>query len=848
MESSTLPGGLSGLSSSEARKLLTRYGFNELPSQKRRNVFGLLVEVIKEPMLLMLVAVGIIYVFLGELSDSLMLSVAVLVVIGITFYQEQKTERALAALKDLSSPRALVIRDGQEQRIPGREVTVGDILILREGDRIPADGVVLSVSNLLVDESLLTGESLAVRKTQWNEKTQLTQPGGDNSPFVFSGTLVTQGRAVARVTQVALATQMGQIGKALETIQEEDTLLRRETEKIVRNFALAGIVLCLLVLAIYGLARHDWLAGLLSGLTLSMSLLPEEFSVVLVVFLTLGAWRMSKHKVLTRKTASIETLGAATTLCVDKTGTLTENRMNLVNLNTHGSDFLVSDSLSFRSHPAGRELLEFAYLASQKDPFDPLEKEIHRVAKVHLPDLQSRFGKWELVKEYPLTDQLTALSHVWRSPGSPAVVAAKGSPEAIADLCHLSATQRSALLQDVSRLADSGMRLIGVASASGSMDKLPDSQHDFSFRFLGLLGFNDPVRPSVSAALKECYHAGLRVIMITGDYPGTAKFVAKSIGLKNSDLVLTGEELSSLSASELAEKIRNVNIFARVVPQQKLALVNALKANGEIVAMTGDGVNDAPALKASHIGIAMGQRGTDVARESADLVLLDDDFSSIVRAVRMGRRIFDNLKKAMNYIFAVHIPIAGVSLLPVIFNLPIVLMPAHIAFLELIIDPSCSIVFESEREEANIMDRPPRDLHEPLFNRKRIISSLIQGASILFMVLFVYFYTLNRGASAEVIRTVTFSTLVFLNLLLIITNLSWSRHLLSVFRSHNRSLYLVILVASGLLLLLLYVPSLRHLFHFAEITVPELILGIGVSFFSVLWFEFLKIIRIQSAD
>ncbi len=830
-----------GLSSKEASAKLSRNGYNELPSQKKRNIFTLLFEVLKEPMLLLLLAAGLIYLFLGELSDSLMLLVAILVVIGITLYQEHKTERALTALKNLASPRALVIRDGHQQRIPGREVVVDDIILLREGDRVPADGVVISAFNIQVDESLLTGESLSVRKTEWDGKAPLVHPGGENLPFVFSGTLVTAGQALIKAVYTGPATQMGKIGRALETIEEEDTLLRKETQKIVKNFSIIGILLCLLVVGIYGFGRNEWLQGLLSGLTLSMSLLPEEFSVVLVVFLTLGAWRMSKHQVLTRKTASIETLGGATVLCVDKTGTITFNKMHLAHLSA-GTSSLKLTSAPQPLSPSLERLLKFSVLASLEDPFDPLEKEIHRTAMVQSPQLKAELTDWKLVKAYPLSDKLTALSHVWRAPSSHSfLIAAKGSPEAIAELCHFTPAQKSRLLAEVNKLAGSGMRLLGVAHSTYNRSELPSSQHDYNFKFAGLLGFVDPVRETVAPALGECYRAGIRVVMITGDYPGTAKYVGSAIGLKNSGQVMTGDEIRALSDTELAEKIKSVNIFARVLPEQKLLLVNAFKSNGEIVAMTGDGVNDAPALKSAHIGIAMGQRGTDVAREAADLVLLDDDFTSIVQAVRMGRRIYDNLQKAMSYIFAVHIPIAGISLLPVVFNLPIVLFPAHIAFLELIIDPSCSIVFEAEKEEADVMNRPPRNLHVSLFNRRSILGALLQGASILGLVASVYFYSLSKGTDPDIIRTLTFSALVFSNLLLIVSNISWSRHLISIIRTKNTSLYIVLISAVLLLLSLLYIPALRELFHFAPLSGGDLGLVALAGIVGIIWFEIIKL-------
>ena len=683
MEITLDPENITGLSEEEAAGILKKEGYNELPSQKKRSLFSILLNVLKEPMLLLLLGAGLIYLFLGEVKDALILLMFVFVVVGITFNQERKTERALEALKNLSSPRALVIRDGEQKRIPGREVVKGDILILREGDRIPADGIVLFCTNLLVDESLLTGESLAVRKSESSgiiQSLQPGQPGGDDLPFVYSGTLVIQGQGIAQVIATGIHTEMGKIGKALGTIVEEDSLLKKETALIVKNFAIFGGILCAFVVVIYGLTRGDWLHGMLAGLSLSMALLPEEFSVVLLIFLSMGAWRMSKRNVLVRRMPAIETLGSSTVLCVDKTGTLTLNKMILSSIYS-GNEYCEidkSECLLEKFH----ELLEFSYLASLQDPFDPLEKEIKKSTEKFLPDHEDIHSEWKLIREYPLSKNLLALSNVWESNDHRKhVIATKGAPEAIFELCHLNEAEKEKMLSQVQKMADKGLRLLGVAKASFQDDSLPEKQHDFEYEFIGLLGFVDPVRPEVAQSVKECYTAGIRVIMITGDYPGTAQHIARQIGLKDPEKYITGPELSKMSENELAEKIKTTNIFARVVPEQKLLIVNALKLNREVVAMTGDGVNDAPALKSAHIGIAMGERGTDVARESSAIVLLNDDFLSIVAAVRLGRRIFDNLKKAIGYIFSVHIPIAGLALFPILFNLPIILSPAHIAFL-----------------------------------------------------------------------------------------------------------------------------------------------------------------------
>jgi len=837
---------ITGLSEEDAARKLNEEGFNELPSQKKQGLFTILINILLEPMLLLLLVSGLIYLFLGESNDALMLLFFVIVVVGITFYQERKSERALDALKNLSSPRALVIRNAKQRRIPGREVVREDIIILREGDRIPADGNVLFCSNLLVDESMLTGESLAVRKSEWDGKTNPTNPGGDDMPFVYSGTLVIQGHGMAKVTGTGIHTEMGKIGKALQTITQEETLLKKETSHLVRNFATAGIILCVFVVIVYGMTRGGtkevWLNGFLAGVSLSMALLPEEFSVVLLIFLSMGAWRMSKRQVLTRRMPAIETLGSATVLCVDKTGTLTMNRMILSSLFSRDEIYDVAKNGHLPLPEKFHELLEFGNLASQVDPFDPVEKEIKNGTDKFLSNSEHVHKSWKLVREYPLSKNLLALSNVWESNDRQKhVIAAKGSTEAIIDLCHLDEAQKKELLSRVQIMADNGLRVLGVARSIFQEESLPQTQHDFSFEFIGLLGFTDPVRSSVPAAVSECYTAGIRVIMITGDFPGTARHIAGQIGLKNTDKIITGPELAQMSMEELQQKIKVTNIFARVVPEQKLAIVNALKANGEVVAMTGDGVNDAPALKSSHIGIAMGERGTDVARESSSIVLLNDDFSSIVEAVRLGRRIFDNLKKAISYIFSVHVPIAGLALFPILFELPLILLPAHIAFLELIIDPACSVVFEAQKEEKNIMQRPPRNLKDKLFDRKSLIRSLFQGLSVLFFVLIVFLLALYLGKSENESRTITFAMLVFANLTLIISNLSSEGNIFKKFNSQNKALWMVVAGALLSLVMVLYVPAFRELFHFSVLHLDDLITILIGGIVSAAWIMLINI-------
>jgi Ca2+-transporting ATPase len=836
---------IKGLSVAEVQKRQKTEGFNELPSQKKQNIFLIFLHVILEPMLLLLLGAGLIYILLGEKQDALMLLFFVFVVVGITFYQQRKTERALEALKNLSSPRALVIRDGQQKRIPGREVVREDYIILREGDRVPADATVIFSSNLSIDESLLTGESLAVRKSEWDGIVSVTQPGGDDLPFVFSGTLVVQGHGIAKVSSIGSQTEMGKIGKALQKITPEETLLKKETNLLVKNFAIAGIILCILIIVIYGITRGDWIVGFLAGVSLSMAILPEEFPVVLMIFMSLGAWRMSKRQVLTRNTASIEMLGAATVLCVDKTGTLTQNKMILSSLFCDNQFYDVQQNGEKPLPECFHDLLEFGNLASQKDPFDPIEKEIKNTTEKFLLKTEHIHEHWKLIREYPLSKHLLALSHVWESSDRKEhVIAAKGAPEAIADLCHFTQEQTNELLIHVRKMTNQGLRVLGVAQSSFKEDSLPEKQHDFEFDFVGLLGFVDPVRSTVAPSLKECYTAGMRMIMITGDYPGTAQHIARQIGLKNPEEFITGPELAKMSHEELKEKIKTVNIFARVIPEQKLLIIDALKANSEIVAMTGDGVNDAPALKSSHIGIAMGERGTDVARESSSIVLLNDDFSSIVQAVRLGRRIFDNLRKSISYILSVHVPIAGMALIPVLMGLPLVLLPAHIAFLELIIDPACSTVFEAETEEKNIMNRPPRSLKERLFGRKNFFYSFIQGLSVLVAVIFIFLWFYNGSSvNEDQARTLSFATLVIANIMLIVVNLSGSRSLVTTVNSKNKALWLVVVSAMLALFMILLIPPLRDLFHFSPIPLIDFFIAAFVGIVSVSWFKIFDLVK-----
>ncbi len=830
-----------GLSDDEAASILASYGFNELPSSKPRSTIGMVLNLVREPMLLLLLACGSTYLLLGNVQEAVILLIFVVVVVAITLFQERKTERALEALRGLSSPRALVVRGGERKRIAGRDVVPGDLLVLSEGDRVPADGVLLSAGNLATDESLLTGESVPVRKQAASDGAEMTRPGGDDLPVVFSGTLVVRGTGLALAKATGIHTELGRIGKSLQAVAQEPSLLQRDTRHMVRVLSLAALALCSLLVIFYGITRGDWLKGFLASLTLAMAILPEELPVVLTVFLALGAWRMSRNRVLTRHMPAIEMLGAATALCVDKTGTLTMNQMSVACLYAKGQNYDLTKQSTSTVPEVFHELAEFAMLASQPDPFDPMDRAIRKLGDEMLRGTEHLHASWKVVREYPLAKTLLAISEVWVSPDSAQfVIATKGASEAVADLCHLTQPEAAQLNESVARMAGEGLRVLGVAKAEFASETLPDQQHDFAFQFLGLIALADPVRPAVPGAVHECQKAHIRVIMITGDYPGTAMSVARQIGLENTTGAIIGPDLAAMDGPTLCDRVAKTNVFARSVPEQKLLLVNALKANGEIVAMTGDGVNDAPALKAAHIGIAMGQRGTDVAREAADLVLLDDDFSSIVQAVRLGRRIFDNLKKAMVYIFAVHVPIAGLSLCAVLFRWPLILEPVHIAFLELIIDPACSIVFEAEKEEADVMSRPPRSATEHIFSRQMVIMSLLQGFGVLVILLGIFAVALRQGRGAEDARALTFTALVIANVALIVTNRSWSRNIIAILRTPNPAMWWVAGGALLFLSLVLYVPFLKALFHFSTLHPNDIALCVGAGAANIAWFETLK--------
>lgn len=814
-----------GLTTKEALERLKKEGLNSLPQKDRRTFFTIILETLHEPMFLLLLSAGLIYLFIGELKEGLSLFVFVNLIIGIKLYQEGKTERTLEALRDMASPRALTLRDGKLSYISGIEVVRGDIIFLKEGDRIPADGFLISANNLEIDESLLTGESVPVSKRA------IPSP-------VYSGTLVVVGEGIFEVNATGKNTEMGRIGVTLKSIKAEISPLHKQTTSLVKTLAIIGFLFCILIILINGMMHGDWLRSTLLGIALLMSMIPEEFLVVLTIFPTLGAWRLSSEKVLTRRISAIETLGSTSVLCVDKTGTITQNKMAVTELWAEGSFYNAcssQDTISAFFHP----LVEYAILASSTQPFDPMEKALYQFGEEHLKKSKWLHIDWELIHQYPLTPELPVMSQIWKTKELDYIIASKGSPEAIMDLCCMTKDTKQQISIILKQMAEHGLRILGIAKGNHSENLFPPKQKDLTLEFLGLIGFSDPLRRGIKQSMQECDRAGIRVIMITGDYPLTAKAIGEQAGLYSKE-ILTGNELNKLSEVAFQNKILTTNICARITSSQKFRIVKALKANKYIVAMTGDGVNDAPALKSAHVGIAMGNRGTDVAREASTLVLLDDNFSSIISAIRTGRRIFDNMQKSMAFILAVHIPIAGIALFPIILNLPPVFYPLHIALIELIIDPTCSIAFENEPAEKDLMKRKPRKIDDPILSKKMIWSSLVQGIGVLVINLTMYIFALGLMPEDKA-RTFAFTSLIVSNLMLIYSSRSTSLPITKLLTIPNKILIWITGITLLILLLTIYLPFFANLLHFSPLTKNQLLSSLIGPSLCILWFETVKL-------
>ncbi|WP_374468860.1 HAD-IC family P-type ATPase [Phenylobacterium sp.] len=821
-----------GLSQAEAERRLAAVGPNELPRPVARSVPRIVLETLREPMFLLLLGAAGLYLALGDLSEGLFLTAGAAVAIGLVILQEARSERALSALRELAQPLARVIRDGAEQRLPARELVPGDLLLVGEGERLPADALLVAGDVLRVDESALTGESAPVAK-----RLALAEEGGGDpapgealSPHLFAGTLVVAGQGVAEVRRTGAGSAIGRIGRSLADIPSEPTPLQRTAGRLAGILGVLALVFCAGVAVAYGLVRSDWIDGALAGITFAIALIPEEFPMVLAVFLALGAWRLATRQVLVRRSAVIETLGAATVLCVDKTGTLTENRMEVARLWTRVGE---SDPRAGPPAADALALLDLAALASAVRPTDPMDRAVRRLA-------QGRPGEPE--RTWPLTAGRMAVIQVWGEAGGARLAAAKGAPEAIFTLCRLDPNETEALQAAVSRLAVEGLRVLAVASAR-TQGGFPDEPAQADFAFAGLVGFLDPLRPEAAAALAEARGAGIRVVMITGDHPATALAIARAAGLDVGAGVLTGAEVAAMPLDALARRLAHAQVFARVVPEQKLRIVEALKADGEVVAMTGDGVNDAPALEAAHIGIAMGRKGTDVAREAADLVLLDDSFPAIVGGVRMGRRIFANLRRALTYITAIHVPIAGLALAPILLGLPPMLFPMHVVLLELAVDPTCALVFEAARSDARAMRRPPRPRDEPLFGPAQVGVALIQGLGVLTGVLAVYMLALQDHPEAQA-RGAAFLALVLGNLVLALADSSGGGRLFS----RDRVAYWLIAAAVlAVLAAVLALPALAAVFRVALPSADLLALAVAAALAAGGWPAVVNRLRLARA-
>lgn len=828
-----------GLSAEQARQRLAEAGPNAIEDRERSGLLATLRSIATEPMFLLLLVAAGLYLVLGDLGEGLLLAGFALGTVGLTLFQERRSARALDALRELTVPQVRVIRDGRVQRIPARELVPGDLFLIDEGERIAADGLLRDAAGLSADESLLTGESVPVRKAAWpgTERPAAAPPGGDDSPFVFASTLVVGGHGLAEAVATGRQTAVGRIGVSLAGIATEATPLQRQLGRLVRLFGGAAFVSCIALATWWGLTRGEWLQGLLSAIALGMAILPEEFPMVLAVFLALGAWRLARIQVLARRPAVVEALGAATVLCVDKTGTLTENRMRLERLVTDEVD--VQAAAGGVLPEAARRLAEFALLASQPGGLDPMDRAVLALGEATLAGTEHLHPQWQLAREYPLTPRLLAMAQAWTAEDGRRCLAAKGAPEAIFDLCHLPAERREALLDRVRTLAADGLRVLAVAEGRHDGrgehigDGLPVDAHGHGFVLLGLLGFADPLRAGVPEAVAQARGAGIAVAMITGDHAATALAIAAQAGIDTQAGALTGAEIAALDDAALDSAVKRVRVFARVTPEQKLRLVQAFRRSGETVAMTGDGVNDAPALKAAHVGIAMGVRGTDVAREAAGLVLLDEDFDHIVAGVRMGRRIFDNLRKAMVYIAAIHVPVAGLALLPLLFGLPPLLLPAHVVLTQLVIDPACSLAFEGAPEDPRVMRRPPRQAQHGLIDVGLLLEGLLQGAALLAATLGVYMLALHASRGTDEARTLAVVALTAGNLLLVATNVAAGLGWRVLVQTSARPLWAV---AAGATLAvggaLLWAP-LRGLLHFAVPSAADLLAALAAAALAV---------------
>ncbi|HEY9107882.1 MAG TPA: cation-translocating P-type ATPase, partial [Roseateles sp.] len=827
-------GSLQGISEEEALLRRSVHGPNEWTDRERRGLAGTVAGVLAEPMFLMLLVAAAIYLAVGDLSEGLLLAGFAVVSVGLVILQTRRSEHALDALRELAAPQVRVIRGGVPRRVPAHDLVPGDLFLLSEGERVAADGLVREATALAMDESLLTGESVPTGKRTAAAAIAptLPQPGTDSDHYVFAGTLAVDGHATVEVLATGRHTQIGRIGASLADIETAPTPLQQNLTRLVRALGITAFLTSAAVVLGYGLSRGDWMQGMLSAIALGMAMLPEEFPMALAVFLALGAWRLAQARVLSRRPAVIEALGAATLLCADKTGTLTENRMRVQRLlPADGAEAVVEEGAILPE--AAQDLLAWGLLASRRSSADPMDRALVSAGDTALAGTGHLHPGWQLIQEFPLRPDLLAMSQEWTDEAGQRRVATKGAPEAVFALCGLAGARVEALQAEVSRLAGQGLRVLAIAVGRPPGAGTAGYPHGHEFTFLGLAAFEDPLRPSVPAAVAQAREAGIGVAMITGDHAATALAIARQAGIDTQAGALLGRDIDAMDDAALAEAVRHVRVFARVLPAHKLRLVLAMRRNGEVVAMTGDGVNDAPALKAAHIGIAMGARGTDVAREAAGLVLLDDDFSRIVAGVRLGRRIFDNLRNVMLYITAIHVPVAGLALLPLLFGLPPLMLPAHVVLTEMVIDPACSLAFEGAPEAPGLMRRPPRQPDDGIVGWSMLWQGLMLGGCLLVAALLVYIVALHAGRSPDAARTLSVVGLTVGNLLLVAATMSTGSGWRALAKPGTRAFWAVCAVASAALAAAVVLPAPRRLLHFEGPALDELALAVILAAMSV---------------
>ncbi|WP_394897589.1 cation-translocating P-type ATPase [Clostridium butyricum] len=820
---------LGGLNSEEVEKLQRKYGMNELIIQEKPNMLKKFLGVFKEPMFLLLLIAATVYFLLGDPKDGAIMLVFVGFVASITFIQEWKTEKTMNALKDLTSPKVNTLRNGKNILIKSTELVPGDVVFLSEGERIPADCIVLEPSNFSVDESILTGESEYVMKVSTTQSEKSTDYW--KKDILYAGTLCVFGKCTAIVKFTGINTEYGKIGKAISEAKDEPTPLQKKVSILVKNIAIAGVILCISVMVTSYFYSFNILNSILSGISLAMAIIPEEFPVVLTVFLSMGAYRLAKNNTLMRKISAVETLGSATVLCVDKTGTITQNKMKVKSIYSDGRIFNNEDLKN-------QELSDLMVLSCEKDPYDPMEKAILEAA--NLSQLETLY-KYDLSKKIAFDSKTKRMANIYIKDNK-YYVAVKGSAETVLGLCNLDKETMDEINIEIDKMASNGLRVLALADCTS--EKVYEDLECYELTFKALVGLQDPPKEGVEEAIKLCKKAGIRVVMITGDYSKTAMAIGEEIGLKFTDKVIVGNEIDSLSENELCEVVKSCDVFSRVIPEQKMKIVKALKKNGEIVAMTGDGVNDAPALKSADIGIAMGQRGTEVAKEAAHMILMDDNFTTIVKSVKDGRRVYDNIRKAMVYILIIHIPIAAMAMFAPLFNLPPLLLPMHIMLLELIIDPTCSIVFEGEPAEANIMENPPRPPQEPLLTRNLTIKVVLQGV-VMFLAAFMPFhYMIDLGISSEYARSFSLITFIVANVTLVLVNRSNTELLYHLIKEKGSRVRLIVnSMALIMVFAIVYIPILNGFFRTEKIGIYPLIFAIVLGFISTGWWEIVKITR-----